>query len=333
MNKITKKQKYKRTNRQPEKNPKRMKGENRKQRTKDRRTNNENQTNKPTNKRRKWTEQRTHRNRRTNKSTVTKPATNMERDNRVGSSPVRVALPPSLGGNLSRCSVCRRRFLRAISLAWIKLSTGVWHGRVGDWLNASPTWRITAVMHTRGRNGPDAQGGRLLEAGVGSARAFGGLGGVRRAWADVFLVRGFEVVRVTLASVVEWHEVIPATFLRQWNKHLCSEERRRQHLSLCYTMKLFRETCSRKLHDDLHRVTRQLKHLAPLHGTLSAVVSWKSFTKPTVLHDPILGETCIALQFHEKSFTVEHRLATTTFTASAKYSSKTLVSSQRMTKS
>ena len=45
-----------------------------------------------------------------------------------------------------------------------------------------------------------------------------------------------------------------------------------------------------------------------LHETLSVVgmlfyFLWNCFgTKPGVLHDAILGEICIALQFHEKSF-------------------------------
>ena len=33
---------------------------------------------------------------------------------------------------------------------------------------------------------------------------------------------------------------------------------------------------------------------------LSRETSWESFTKPTVLHGAILGETCLVLQFHVK---------------------------------
>ena len=67
---------------------------------------------------------------------------------------------------------------------------------------------------------------------------------------------------------------------------------------LYYTIKLLRETCSRKFYDGpLHRVTWQLKHVAPLRKTLSAVarVGRCSIFRETVPTKP--GETCIASQF------------------------------------
>ena len=87
----------------------------------------------------------------------------------------------------------------------------------------------------------------------------------------------------------------------------------------CYAVKLFRETCSRKFqswcdciaqHGNWNIWRRCMKLSAPrgkmlfatFRETMFRETSWKGFTKPTVLHDTILGETCIALQFHEKKF-------------------------------
>ena len=47
---------------------------------------------------------------------------------------------------------------------------------------------------------------------------------------------------------------------------------------------------------------------AVLLVTMFRVTSWKIFTKPTVLHDAILGETCIAFAVSRNSFIVQHRL-------------------------
>ena len=85
---------------------------------------------------------------------------------------------------------------------------------------------------------------------------------------------------------------------------------KRQNLSLCYTVKLFRETATRRSFTN-GCYTTQCIHVFCCRRCTSRTrfyFSWncrasgmrKGFMNPTVLHGAIVGETCLALQFHEK---------------------------------
>ena len=78
---------------------------------------------------------------------------------------------------------------------------------------------------------------------------------------------------------------------------------------LCYTVKLFRETATRRSFTNGCYTTQCIQVFCYRRCTSRTrfYLSWncrasgmrKGFMNPTVLHGAIVGETCLALQFHE----------------------------------